>query len=268
MSATADDDADALAAAFFEGGASALQQEGAELIAYVRSGHDVERLLATLRATTADARIRTEAIEAVDWAQEWKRALRVQRAGALSVAPPWLTEGLDPQRLVVIDPGMAFGTGDHASTRGALRELVTAIRTGDRVVDLGAGSAVLSIAAAKLGASRVAAIEIDPDAIGNAEENVMANHVEDRVRVIEGDAHAMLPLLAPADLILANILSGIIVSLLRTMHRALAPDGRAVIAGILESERPDVSGHVRATGWRLAHEDVETGWWCATIVKA
>lgn len=268
ISVLAGHDNDALATAFFAAGVSALQQEGGELIGYARGQPEVERLTAALHSVAPSARIRTEPVEELDWTQAWKHGLRVQRAGLLSVAPPWLVQGLDLAHTIVIDPGMAFGTGDHASTRGALRQLTAAITPGDRVVNLGAGSAVLSIAAAKLGASSVGAIEIDPDAIGNAECNIEANRVQDRVRVIEGDAESMLPLLAPVDLILANILSGVIIGLLGTMHLALAPRGRAVIAGILESERTDVADHLHPERWRILHEDVEAGWWCATIVKA
>lgn len=268
VSVTAHGDHDGLAAAFFSAGVSALQQDGAELIGYVRGRRETERLIAVLRTLAGDAAIRSDPIEELDWAHEWKRALRVQRVGRLSVAPPWMAEGLDPRETIVIDPGMAFGTGDHASTRGALRQLVSTIKVGDRVVDLGAGSAILSIGAAKCGAARVAAVEVDSDAIGNAEANIAANDVQSCVRVIEGDAHTMLPLLAPADLIVANILSGVIVSLLHTMHVSLASGGRAVVAGIMESERNDVIDHLRAERWRISHEDCEAGWWCATIVAA
>ena len=90
--------------------------------------------------------------------------------------------------MLVIPAGAAFGTGEHATTRGVMRLLPKVLRAGDTVADLGAGSAALSIAAAKLGAARVAALEFDHDAIENAEENVERNGVRDRVRVIEGDA--------------------------------------------------------------------------------
>src|SRR5918996_877911 len=130
------------------------------------------------------------------------------------VAAPWLAHNANADDIVVvIDPAMAFGTGEHPTTRGALRLMQKLIRPGDRVADLGAGSAVLSIAAAKLGASRVAAIENDSDAIGNAEANVVANGVGDRVVVIEGDAATLLPHIAPVRVILANIISSVLEAL-------------------------------------------------------
>ena len=106
------------------------------------------------------------------------------------------------------------------------------VRSGDRVADLGTGSAVLAIAAAKLGASRVAAIELDHDAIGNAEENVKRNGVSDRVTIIEGDASLLLPLVAPLRVITANIISSVLSQMLPAIAAALSPDGQAILSGI------------------------------------
>ena len=126
---------------------------------------------------------------------------------------------------------MAFGTGEHPTTRGAMRLMQGVIRPGDVVADLGAGSAVLSIAAIKLGAARVAAVEIDHDSIGNAEENARTNSVSKRVEVIEGDAMTLLPLLAPVRVVIANIISSVIIAMLPLMRSSLAKDGQAIVAG-------------------------------------
>src|SRR5690606_2815940 len=135
------------------------------------------------------------------------------------VAPPWLAHEIaDAEIPIVIEPATAFGTGEHETTRGVLALMQHTIRAGDVVGDLGAGSAVLSIAAAKLGASRVAAVELDEQALGNAEENVERNGVDDRVTIIPGDAALLLPLLAPLHVILANIISGVIVQLAPAMR--------------------------------------------------
>ncbi|MDQ2913269.1 MAG: 50S ribosomal protein L11 methyltransferase [Chloroflexota bacterium] len=139
------------------------------------------------------------------------------------------------------------------------------VRTGDVVADLGAGSAVLSIAAAKLGAARVAAIEIDHDAIGNAEGNVTANGVEGQVEVIEGDASTLLPLLAPVRVVLANIISSVLISLLPTIRASLAPGGQAIIAGILCEEREAMVAALDADGWLIEREDTEDVWWSVQI---
>jgi ribosomal protein L11 methyltransferase len=187
--------------------------------------------------------------------------------GGLTIAPPWLADGLDPARAIIIEPGMAFGTGEHPTTRGVARLLHGVLRPGMTVADLGAGSAVLSIAAAKLGAGRVYAVEVDPDAILDAEANVQRNAVADRVHVFEGDAEALLPLLAPVEVILANIISSVLVLLLPAMAAGLAPGGRAILSGILLEERAGLCATLAAAGWEVVDEDAEEAWWSVTIAR-
>jgi ribosomal protein L11 methyltransferase len=124
---------------------------------------------------------------------------------------------------------------------------------------------VLSIAAAKLGASRVAAIELDHDSIANAESNIEVNAVADRVEVIEGDASLLLPLIAPVRVVLANIISSVIVPLLPTMRAALTSDGKAIIGGMVVDERPVMKRALSDGGWRVEREDLEDAWWSARI---
>jgi len=126
---------------------------------------------------------------------------------------------------------------------------------------------VLSIAAAKLGARTVTAVELDPDAIGNAIENVERNGVAHIVHVVEGDALLLLPLLAPVDVVLANIVSGVHAELLPVIAGALSDGGRAVLSGILREERQMVSGWLADGSWSIDDEDVEDIWWSATISR-
>jgi ribosomal protein L11 methyltransferase len=135
------------------------------------------------------------------------------------------------------------------------------------VADLGAGSAVLSIAAAKLGASRVVAVELDPEAIGNAEANVRRNLVGDRVKVIEGDASMILPLIAPARVVLANIIWPVLERMLPVIASALTADGVAVLSGLLAEERPSIEASLAREGWRITAVDEEGIWWSASIVR-
>jgi ribosomal protein L11 methyltransferase len=188
--------------------------------------------------------------------------------GTLTVTPPWLAAGRDPATTIVIEPAMAFGTGEHPTTRGVVRLMQAVVRPGDSVADLGAGSAVLAIAAAKLGAARAFAIEIDPDAIGNAEENVVANAVSDRVAVLEGDAAVFLPLVAPVRVILANIISSVLVELLPLMAMTVAEDGVIILSGILREERERMLQVLRDGGWRVQAEDAEDQWWSVCAARA
>lgn len=255
---------DAVPAALFAAGAQGVQELADSFVTHVPGQSAANDVVCAMTALGADIRVETEPTPDIDWSEQWKQSIGLQRLGALVVAPPWLAGDLDPARTIVIEPGMAFGTGDHATTRGVIRLLQSVVRAGDVVADLGAGSAVLAIAAAKLGAARVAAIELDPDAIGNATENVARNGVTDRVTVIEGDATALLPLVAPVGVITANIISSVLIELLPAMRGALAPDGHAILSGILAAER-DAMRSALSGAWRVVEEDSEDIWWSVTI---
>lgn len=259
---------DDVLAALFAAGVGGVQEDGDAYVTQVDEHFDIGALRRVVAEADPAARIDTAPLPDVDWTEAWKRGVTAHAIGGLVVTPPWLAAGTDPARTIVIEPEMAFGTGEHATTRGVLALLQAVLRTGDRVADLGAGSAVLSIAAAKLGARRAAAIELDPDAIGNAEANVAANGVSDCVTVVLGDAAVLLPLVAPVDLVLANILSGVIRSLLPAIANALAPDGRAIFSGIMESERDEMLDALRAAGWRAIDERTEDAWWTVAAVRA
>jgi ribosomal protein L11 methyltransferase len=258
---------EAVLAALFDAGAMGVQEIGGAFVTHVRTQGEADSLLCSVVAASPDARVETKPLPDVDWSEEWKRAIHAQTLGTLTVTPPWLAEGLDPATTIVIEPAMAFGTGEHATTRGVVRLLHDVVQPGDRVADLGAGSAVLAIAAAKLGAAHVAAIELDPDAIGNAEENVARNGLAGKVVVIEGDAATLLPLVAPVRVITANIISSVLLELLPSMAKALTEDGRAILSGILATERDDMLRALAESGWRVEAEDHEDAWWSATIAR-
>jgi ribosomal protein L11 methyltransferase len=256
---------DDVMAALFDAGAQGVQELGDALITHVPDQEIANAIVCAVLAVADDVQVDTEPLPDVDWSEQWKRSIRAQELGAIAVVPPWLADGRDPSRTVVIEPAMAFGTGEHATTRGVVRLMQRVLRGGEHVADLGAGSAVLGIAAVKLGAASVAAIEIDPDAITNAEENVRRNGVEDRVRVIEGDAATLLPLVAPVQLVLANIISSVLTELLPVIALALTDDGRAILSGILLAERADMLRTLSHANWRIVDEDSEDAWWSATI---
>ncbi|HKW46027.1 MAG TPA: 50S ribosomal protein L11 methyltransferase, partial [Gemmatimonadaceae bacterium] len=202
---------EAVVAALFSVGAQGVQEVGDHLVTLLADESKADSVICAVMRASPDAQIVTEPAPRVDWTERWRTALHAHRVGTLTIAPPWLADGDDAAHTVVIDPGMAFGTGEHPTTRGVVRLLQSVLLKGDRVADLGAGSAVLSIAAVKLGAAHSFAIEIDNDAIGNAEENIGNNGVVDSVTMLEGDAAVMLPLVAPVDVVLANIISSALI---------------------------------------------------------
>jgi ribosomal protein L11 methyltransferase len=254
-------------AALFAAGAQGVHEDGIALVTHFPPEVDIQSVTVAGHDADPGADVVVGRAADTDWSEAWKALLSTREVGSLSIAPPWLAANLDPARTIVVDPGMAFGTGDHPTTRSVVR-LMQRLRLRDaRVADLGAGSAVLSIAAAKLGARSVTAVELDPDAIGNATENVERNDVVDIVHVVEGDAILLLPLIAPVDVILANIVSTVHLELLPVMATALSPHGRAVLSGILTEERPMMIEHLTSSRWNVEDEDVEDIWWSTTISR-
>lgn len=258
---------DAAMAALFAAGAQGVHEDGGSLVTHFPPDTDMHAVVTAVQRAAPEAQCAVGQTDDTDWSVAWRDRLSAHDLGAVTVTPPWLATGLDPARTVVIDPGMAFGTGDHPTTRGAVRLLQQVMSPGLVVADLGAGSGVLAITAARLGASRVFAVEYDGEAIANAEENVRANDVEGIVHVFEGDAAVLLPLVAPVDLVVANIISSVLVELLPAMHDALRPGGVAVLAGILVDEQTSMLEALQADGWRVRADDVEENWWSVTIAR-
>jgi ribosomal protein L11 methyltransferase len=251
-------------AALFEAGSQGVQEDGACVVTHFPVDTRIDAIRDAVIDADPSADISVADAPDSDYSQ-WRASVSSHRVGELVIVPPWLAKDSDRRRTIIVDPAMAFGTGEHASTRGVMRLMQGVVREGDFVADLGAGSAVLSIAAAKLGATRVAAIEIDPDCIGNSEENVATNGVGERVEIIEGDAATLLPLLAPVRVVLANIITSVLIPLLPTIRASLGPGGQAILAGILREERETMVAALEADGWVMQREDTEDVWWSVQI---
>ena len=198
-----------------------------------------------------------------DWAELWKQGLAPRRVTArLVVSPSWCTVEARPGDLVItLDPGMAFGTAEHGTTRGCLRLLDEAVSAGDVVLDVGAGSAILSIAAALFGAARVTALESDELAVPAARENVEANRVGDRVRVVEATADIdLLRSLGPCEGVVANIQRGILEELLPGFAAAVRPGGWLILSGIPEPEWDGMVTAAWGQGFSLDRVDPDGEW--------
>ena len=259
---------DVVASAMFSAGAEGLHEDGQRLVTHLAEEFDTDGFVAQVRAADEDLLADVSALDDTDWSERWRDRITAHELGGLTVTPPWLAEGRDPATTIIIEPAMAFGTGEHPTTRGVVRLMQGVIRPGDSVADLGAGSAVLAIAAAKLGAVRCFAIELDHDAIENAEENVVRNDVADRVAVLEGDAAAFLGLVAPVRVVLANIISSVLVELLPVIDMSLDEGGVAILSGILHEERPMMLEVLEGGGWRVDAEDHEDAWWSVRVSRA
>lgn len=260
---TPDGNRDGVIAALFASGSQGVLEDGLSLVTHFPPGADVGEIRSGVLSADPRAEVLITSTAVADYS-EWRASVSAHTVGDITITPPWLGGG-HASGTVVIEPAMAFGTGEHPTTRGVVLLMQGVVRPGDVVADLGAGSGVLAIVAAKLGASRVAAIELDPDAIGNAEQNVSANEVEQRVEVIEGDASMLLPLLAPVRVILANIISSVLISLLPVLRASLASDGQMILGGILTEEREGFVSVLESGSWVIERETTEDMWWTVQI---
>ncbi len=199
-----------------------------------------------------------------EWAEAWKRGLGPRRlTDRLIVHPSW-KRPTDVRRgdvVIVLDPGMAFGTAEHGTTRGCLRILDAVVVKGDRILDVGAGSGILSIAAARLGAAEVVAVEGDHLACEAMEANLRRNGVVRRVVVREVwvDAPA-LAAMDGYDGVIANIETGLLLPLLPGLTAAVVPDGWLLLSGILENELDSILTSADAAGFASADVDADGVW--------
>lgn len=248
------------------------QPRGAEvgLVAYVSSAHTAKALerirerLAALRAAgleVGSAAVAVRRVRSRKWEDAWKAGLDVVRVPPrIVIKPTWKDYAAQSgeEAVVELDPGMAFGTGDHATTRGCLAALGRCIRGGELVFDIGAGSGVLSIAAAKLGARRVVGVEIDESAARVAAENIGLNRVAHIVAVACGDGLRCLR--SGADVIVANLTSHQVAALAPQVRCHLAPGGVFIASGISTAHERAVRVAGEAEGFSVRDRRREGEW--------
>jgi len=173
-----------------------------------------------------------------DWAHAWKEHFKPHRVGPFVITPPWAALPAPADGLpVVIDPGLAFGTGLHPTTQLCLELAAELVRPGETVLDLGTGSGILAIAAARLGAGQVLALDIDPLAVKAARANVRRNRLSRQVKVVRGTLKGPT---GPFGLILANLSAPVLTELAPAVAASLAPGGRLVASGLLVGRADDL----------------------------
>jgi ribosomal protein L11 methyltransferase len=250
-------------------GQAVEERDDGTLVAFAPDEAAAESLIAELNhRTESPLETRRRSVEAADWSTEWRRGLTARRVGRLRLVPSWLAEESDTGALtIVLDPETAFGSGEHGSTRAALRLMEKLLVSGDRVVDLGSGSGILTIAAAKLGAAAVIGIEVDPEANPVAIRNAARNQVADRVEFLEGDAATLAPLVGPAQLLVSNILRTTNTALLPAITAALCPGGIAIFSGMEQPEADDFRGTLDRSGFNPFQETSDSGWWAVAAER-
>ena len=278
----------------------ALRRVGARAVE--RRGHRYEALLppggsdpvrqvvaeatAAVRASTSlgDPQIRWYRLPHEEWARGWRRGQPERRVSDRIVIAPAMGGGpaADPDgpgdavgrgepttRRVRLEPAVAFGTAEHATTRACLRILDRRLRSGDRILDVGAGSGVLGIAAAVLGASRVLALESDPASCEAVRRNASLNGVAKRIEVRRGEVRpGDLGSVGRFDGVLANLGGAVLISLSGDLAAAVERDGWIALSGVLRAERDAVIAAGRRAGLSLAAEEREAGWWTGVFLPA
>jgi ribosomal protein L11 methyltransferase len=206
--------------------------------------------------------LQVRTLREADWANAWKEYFFVHRVGQRTViVPSWRQAEYEPRPddvVLLLDPGMAFGTGLHPTTRLCLLAVESLVTPGMRVIDVGAGSGILSIAAAKLGAAHVSAVEIEPVAASVCQENVERNDVGDIVSVRAGTLDGSPDV--PYDLVLANITIATLLQLHPLLWRQLRPGGVAVLSGVLDERAAELVGVLEVAGWQHVRTDHEQDW--------
>jgi len=225
----------------------------------------LRRALSRLELSQPLAMLRSHTVHEEDWANAWKEHFHVERVGRLVVRPRWRRYRAKADEIVILlDPGMAFGTGQHPTTRMCLLALQERLTAGARVLDLGAGSGILAIAAALLGAADVVALDSDPLAVGIARANVAANGVEEKVDVAEGSLGAAWPFDCAwqlrFDCVVANISSATVIELAGELVGALKAGGIGIAGGISRERVDDCRLALEQAGARVTATMSDGDW--------
>jgi len=214
--------------------------------------------------------LRTRIVHEEDWAEAWKAYFPVLRVGRrLVIRPTWRRHRREPADVVLaLDPGMAFGTGLHPTTRLCLAALEVLADLGEvegaRVLDVGCGSGILAIAALKLGATDAYGVDTDPIAIESTLANARRNRLTRRIQARVGSLPSEQP---PFDLVLANLIAGVLVPLAAALRDELRPGGTLLASGIFIDREAEVAAAFEAAGLSIRERSVEGEWVALTAVR-
>ncbi len=204
-------------------------------------------------------------IDGDDWIDVWKKHFRPIHLGRIVVVPEWIAyEKKAGEEVVLLDSNMAFGTGEHETTAMCVELMQQYLRAGDVVLDVGCGSGILGIAAAKLGAKKCYLTDIDPVAVASSRHNAIKNGVADRIAVEESNLVDDTKMCA--DLILANITAEILVGLAPAAYAHLNAGGKVILSGILPDRMEKVKAAFARAGLAPIREE-RRGEWCALVLE-
>lgn len=239
--------------------------------AYLQADARAAQIKADIETALTPLNVQPEyhTVDDQNWAEAWKAHYHPLRIGKkIVVRPLWETAELQPGDIeIALDPGMAFGTGTHATTQLCLAALEDVMRPGLNALDLGCGSGILAIAAAKLGAAKIVAVDIDPLSVKATDENAAVNGVGDKISTYEGSLETVLGSARRFDLLLANILAKVIIEMCdHHLGQVVRPGGQAIFSGIIAEQVDDVNAALKRTGLRPM-EGRQDGDWVAILAS-
>jgi ribosomal protein L11 methyltransferase len=203
--------------------------------------------------------LRVRGVDDADWINAWKAHYVAQRIGRVVIVPSWADEELDDGEVaIILDPGMAFGTGLHPTTRGCLELLQRIEPMPGHVLDVGCGSGILALAALRLGATRAIGIDTDPLSVAASRDNAARNGLADRLEAREGTLPAAAMERYP--LVLANLVAAVLIALAEPLAAHLAPGGILLASGIIEPRSGEVVAAMTVVGLRVADRRDDGEW--------
>ena len=222
-----------------------------------------------LAALSIPAEIQRIGLREEDWANSWKQYYKPIKTGdRIVIVPEWEKYDAAPGELVVLmDPGMAFGTGTHETTRLCAALLEQYVQPGDTMLDVGCGSGILAICAAKLGAARCFACDIDPVAVRVAGENVVLNNTPQVETAVSDLLRAVRPTPGGYKICCANIVADVIIRMAPDIGAFMAEDGVLMVSGIITERAEETVSALNAAGWTLVDSRSENGWFAGALRK-
>lgn len=213
-----------------------------------------------IRMDMGPTRITYKPVQEEDWANAWKVYFKPERIGKKTVVKPtWEAYTPEPDDVVIeIDPGMAFGTGNHATTALCIQLIEEYVKPGAEIIDVGTGSGILAIQAGLLGAGHVQAMDYDTVAVAAAKENIALNHLEDKVSIAHSDLLAAAE--GKCDLMIANIVADIIIRLIPDTMQYLQGDKIFISSGIIDTRKDDVLAALEANQFAILEVREKDGW--------
>ena len=246
--------------------------EDVRVIGYFSSEEDLDEKLSEIKKRleyvksldldTGSLEVFKKVVKQENWENEWKKYFNVQKvSNSIVIKPSWEEyTAKEGEKIIDIDPGMAFGTGTHETTRMCINAIEKYMKQGDSLIDIGCGSGILSIAAAHLGAQRVIAVDLDKLAVKVSKENVELNGFSDTVDVRYGDLTEVID--EKADVIVANIIADIIAKLSENIADFMKKDGYFISSGIINDKKDFVISKLIDNNFEIVEERNDGEWNC------